>query len=113
MKDLSPSFIENLFIYLLKYMTNNTAVQKMKQIKSVLRFAVEEGYIRKSPFKIVLKKEKKEIIPLTIEEENIIRKKKIDIVRLAKIRDLFVFECYTGLAFFFSYYHLLWYTLLL
>lgn len=99
MKDLSPSFIENLFIYLLKYMTNNTAVQKMKQVKSVLKFAVEEGYIKVSPFKIVLKKEKKEIIPLTIEEVNIIRKKKIDIVRLAKIRDLFVFECYTGLAF--------------
>jgi len=99
MKDLSPSFVENLFIYLLKYMTNNTAVQKMKQVKSVMRFAVEEGYIRVSPFKVVLKKEKKEIIPLTIEEVNIIRKKKIDIARLAKIRDLFVFECYTGLAF--------------
>lgn len=99
MKDVSPSFVENLFIYLLKYMTNNTAVQKMKQVKSVMRFAVEEGYIKVSPFKIVLKKEKKEIIPLTIEEINIIRKKRIDIARLAKIRDLFVFECYTGLAF--------------
>lgn len=99
MKDISPSFVENLFIYLLKYMTNNTAVQKMKQVKSVMRFAVEEGYIRVSPFKVVLKKEKKEISPLTIEEVNTIRKKKIEIARLAKIRDLFVFECYTGLAF--------------
>ena len=99
MKDLSPSFVENLFIYLLRYMTNNTAVQKMKQVKSVMKFAVEEGYIRVSPFKIVLKKEKKEIIPLTIEEVNTIRKKKLDIARLSKIRDLFVFECYTGLAF--------------
>ena len=44
-------------------------------------------------------KEKKEVVPLTIEEVNVIRKKKIDIARLAKIRDLFVFECYTGLAF--------------
>ena len=99
MKDLSPSFVENLFIFLLRYMTNNTAVQKMKQVKSVMKFAVEEGYIRVSPFKIVLKKEKKEIIPLTIEEVNTIRKKKLDIARLSKIRDLFVFECYTGLAF--------------
>ena len=99
MKDVSPSFVENLFIYLLKFMTNNTAVQKMNQVKSVMRFAVEEGYIKVSPFKIVLKKEKKEVVPLTIEEVNIIRKKKIDIARLAKIRDLFVFECYTGLAF--------------
>lgn len=99
MKDLSPAFVENLFIYLLKYMTNNTAVQKMKQVKSILRFAVDEGYIKVSPFKIVLKKEKKEVVPLTIEEINIIRKKTIDIARLSKIRDLFIFECFSGLAF--------------
>lgn len=99
MREISPSFVENLFIYLLSYMSNNTAVQKMKQVKSVMRFAVEEGYIRVSPFKIVLKKEKKEVVPLTIEEVNKIRKKKIDIPRLAKIRDLFVFECFSGLAF--------------
>lgn len=99
MREVSPSFVENLFIYLLSFMSNNTAVQKMKQVKSVMRFAVEEGYIRVSPFKIVLKKEKKEVVPLTIEEVNKIRKKKIDIPRLAKIRDLFVFECFSGLAF--------------
>ncbi len=99
MREISPSFVENLFIYLLSFMSNNTAVQKMKQVKSVMRFAVEEGYIRVSPFKIVLKKEKKEVVPLTIEEVNKIRKKKIDIPRLAKIRDLFVFECFSGLAF--------------
>lgn len=99
MKEVSPSFVEKLFIYLLSFMSNNTAVQKMKQVKSVMRFAVEEGYIRVSPFKIVLKKEKKEVVPLTIEEVNKIRKKKIDIPRLAKIRDLFVFECFSGLAF--------------
>jgi integrase len=46
-----------------------------------------------------MKKEKIEIQPLTIREINIIRKKKIEIERLAKIRDLFIFECYTGLAF--------------
>ena len=99
MREVSPSFVENLFIYLMSFMSNNTAVQKMKQVKSVMRFAVEEGYIRVSPFKIVLKKEKKEVVPLTIEEVNKIRKKKIDIPRLAKIRDLFVFECFSGLAF--------------
>lgn len=99
MKDVSPGFVESLFIYLLKFMQNNTAVQKMKQVKSVMRFAVEEGYIKVSPFKLVLKKEKKEIVPLTIEEVNTIWKKDIEIARLAKIRDLFVFECYTGLAF--------------
>jgi integrase len=80
-------------------MSNNTAIQKMKQVKRVIRFAVDEGYIRVSPYKITLKKEKKEVQPLTIKEVNTIRKKKIDIKRLAQIRDLFIFECYTGLAF--------------
>ena len=80
-------------------MSNNTAIQKMKQVKRVLRFAVDEGFIKVSPFKIVLKKEKNVVQPLTIKEVNAIRKKKIDIERLAKIRDLFIFECYSGLAF--------------
>lgn len=99
MKDMSPSFVENLYSYLLSYMSHNTAIQKMKQVKSILRFAVDERYVKVSPFKIVLKKEKKEVTPLTVEEVNLIRNKEISIDRLAKIRDLFVFECYTGLAF--------------
>ena len=98
-KDITPSFIDNLFVFLLEFMSNNTAIQKMKQVKRVIRFAVDEGYIKVSPYKITLKKEKKEVQPLTIKEVNTIRKKKIDIKRLAQIRDLFVFECYTGLAF--------------
>ena len=98
-KDITPSFIDNLFVFLLEFMSNNTAIQKMKQVKRVIRFAVDEGYIRVSPYKITLKKEKKEVQPLTIKEVNTIRKKKIDIKRLAQIRDLFIFECYTGLAF--------------
>ena len=98
-KDITPSFIDNLFVFLLGFMSNNTAIQKMKQVKRVIRFAVDEGYIKVSPYKITLKKEKKEVKPLTIKEVNAIRKKKIDIKRLAQIRDLFIFECYTGLAF--------------
>jgi integrase len=98
-KDITPSFIDNLFVFLLEFMSNNTAIQKMKQVKRVIRFAVDEGYIKVSPYKITLKKEKKEVQPLTIKEVNTIRKKKIDIKRLAQIRDLFIFECYTGLAF--------------
>ena len=98
-KDITPSFVDNLFVFLLRYMSHNTAIQKMKQVKRVLRFACDEGYIKVSPFKMTLKKEKKEVQPLTIKEVNIIRNKAINIKRLAQIRDLFIFECYTGLAF--------------
>jgi len=98
-KDITPSFVEKLFVFLLKFMSHNTAIQKMKQVKRVLRFACEEGYIKVSPFKITLKKEKKEVQPLTIKEVNIIRNKTINIQRLDQIRDLFIFECFSGLAF--------------
>lgn len=98
-KDITPMFVEEFFVYLLTSMSNNTAIQKMKQLKKILRIAVEEGYIKASPFKMTLKKEQKEVQPLTIEEVRRIRAKKIDVDRMAKVRVLFVFECYTGLAF--------------
>lgn len=97
--EITPGFIDNLFVYLLKYMSNNTAIQKMKQVKKILRIGVEEGYIKVSPFKISLKKEKKEVKPLTMKEVNIIKNKKIDIERLSRIRDLYIFESFSGLAF--------------
>ena len=98
-KDITPMFIEDLFVHLLTTQSNNTAIQKMKQLKKILRMAVEEGYIKTSTFKLTLKKEPKEVNPLTIEEVRTIRNKQIKIERLAKVRDMFVFECYTGLAF--------------
>ena len=52
-KDITPSFIDNLFVFLLGFMSNNTAIQKMKQVKRVIRFAVDEGYIKVSPYNIV------------------------------------------------------------
>lgn len=98
-KSITPMFIEDFFVFLLSTMSNNTAIQKMKQLKKILRMAVEEGYIKASPFKITLKKEQKEVCPLTLEELRTIRNKQITIERLARVRDMFVFECYTGLAF--------------
>lgn len=98
-QEITPNTIENLFPYLMQSVSHNTAVQKMKQVKKILRLAVEEGYIKVSPFKMVLKKDKVEITPLTIKEVTRIKNKNITIPRLDKIRDLFIFECFTGLAF--------------
>lgn len=98
-KDITPMFIEDFFVFLRATQSNNTAIQKMKQLKKICRIAVEEGYIKASPFKTILKKEQKEVNPLTLEELRTIRNKQIKIERLARVRDLFVFECYTGLAF--------------
>ena len=98
-KEITPMFIEDFFVYLVGLMSNNTAIQKMKHLKKILRMAVEEGYISVSPFKMTLKNEQKEVNPLTLDELRKIKNKKISVPRLAKVRDMFIFECYTGLAF--------------
>ena len=98
-KDVTPKMVEDFYIYLLKRMCNNTAIQKMKQIKKILRMAVEEGYIRVSPFKLAMKADNVEVEPLTKEELRRIRSKEIGVARLERVRDMFVFACYTGLAF--------------
>ena len=98
-KEITPMFIEDFFVYLVGLMSNNTAIQKMKHLKKILRMAVEEGYISVSPFKMTLKNEQKEVPPLTLDELRKIKNKKISLPRLAKVRDMFIFECYTGLAF--------------
>ena len=98
-KEITPMFIEDFFVYLVGLMSNNTAIQKMKHLKKILRMAVEEGYISVSPFKMTLKNEQKEVNPLTLDERRKIKNKNISLPRLAKVRDMFIFECYTGLAF--------------
>ena len=98
-KEITPMFIEDFFVYLVGLMSNNTAIQKMKHLKKILRMAVEEGYISVSPFKMTLKNEQKEVPPLTLDELRKIKNKNISLPRLAKVRDMFIFECYTGLAF--------------
>jgi len=83
-KNITPNFIEGFFLFLLKSMANNTAVHKMKQLKAILKMAVEEGYIDVSPFKLELKNEKVDVEPLTVEEITRIKNKQIDMDRLAK-----------------------------
>jgi integrase len=61
--------------------------------------AVEDGYIRAMPFKLKLTSDPLLYEPLTIAEIRQLRQKHLDIERIAQIRDIFVFACYTGLAF--------------
>ena len=46
-----------------------------------------------------MKKEKLEYHPLSIEQINTIRNKNISNERLSQVRDLFIFQCYTGMAY--------------
>lgn len=97
----NPNF-HRFEVYLKKFKENqhNTVYKKIERFRSMFKWAYEMEIIDKDisrRFKI--KKQKKEIIFLTWEELEAIKELDTSIERLQVIRDIFVFMCYTGLAF--------------
>lgn len=78
----------------------NTAHKYIKNLKTVMNMSVGLDWISSNPFKnfrcsyIAPKRE-----VLTQEEVDRIRFKEISIKRLAEVRDVFIFCCYTGFAY--------------
>jgi site-specific recombinase XerD len=78
----------------------NTTAKFMQFFKRIILIAKNNGWMLHDPFsnyKIRLKKVDRGY--LTKEELECIAKKKIDIPRLEYVRDIFVFSCFTGLAY--------------
>ena len=105
--DLPLSEVNNKFItgfeFYLKTKAkcqHNSAMKHIKALKKVVRIGLANDYIRKDPFsnyQITQKKVDRECLT-EVEIDRIIQKE-ISIERLDIIRDLFVFQCYTGLAY--------------
>lgn len=79
---------------------HNSAMKHIKALKKVIGIALANDYIRKDPFlnyKITTKSTEREC--LTEVELNKLIEKEFEIERLQVVKDLFVFQCYTGLAF--------------
>lgn len=99
LRDITPSFVEDYQNYCLTSLKPSTANKEMKMLKKVFAFAVKERYIDVSPFQIKLKEEKLEYHPLTVDEIDLLWNKEIDNERIGMVRDLFIFQCYTGLSY--------------
>jgi integrase/recombinase XerD len=103
LKDLDINFLEQ-FEYYLKTEKNNAQITLNKTIqrfRKPIKSAISEGYLDKDPF-IMYKasRVKKEIIFLTTEELNRLELYSFEQKRLGEVRDLFIFCCYTGLAYY-------------
>ena len=99
MKDITPSFVENFQNYCLKTLKVNTTNKELKKLKRILEFAVKEGYISVNPFRLTLREEKLDYDVLTKDDIDILLNCKFSEDRLDKVRDCFIFQCYTGLAY--------------
>lgn len=106
-QDISSSFVYSLEEFL-KYesnfkgtlgIKNNSVVKYMKMFKTACNYSVKMDFILKNPFNIYDGKLSiKDAIFLTQQELDTIEKKIFSVKRLEKVKDIFLFCCYTGYA---------------
>lgn len=99
-QDINYEFIDGFFTFLRKTKSHNTALKDIDRFRQIVILSFNSGVINKNPFTTWKQvKEKKEVEFLTEAEINKIEKKQFGSDRLNKVRDVFVFCCYTALAY--------------
>lgn len=102
LKDLNFNFILDYEYYLkterkLQQSTLNKAIQRFRK---VLSYAINQNYLQKDPFANYKQTRlKKEVVYLTTEELQSLEKYVFSQIRLEQVKDMFIFCCYTGLAY--------------
>ncbi|TFD96846.1 site-specific integrase [Dysgonomonas capnocytophagoides] len=103
LQEINISMVNAFFSFMLNDLniSNNSAVGYMKKFKAVITNAKDDNLIETNPMsKFKTHLEKKEIIFLTKEELSKIYSKDFsENERLERVRDIFVFSCFTALSF--------------
>lgn len=101
-QDLDHEFVTSLEFYLrtVRHCNNNSAVKYIKNLKKIIHICVANNWLVRSPF-INYKTKIKEVIRdfLSSDELDLISEKRFVSERLNQVRDVFLFSCYTGLAY--------------
>lgn len=102
LKDLDLKFIMDLEYYFKTDLNlrHATVYRSLQRVKKIILFAIAENYLQKDPFMLFKnKKYKTEIVYLSVEELDILENHSFAQDKLEKVKDMFVFCCYTGLAY--------------
>ena len=102
LKELSLQFLNDFDYYLKteKKQEQITINKTIQRLRTPIKQAISEGYLDRDPF--ILHKSKtvrKTVIFLTTEELKTLEEAVLQQKRLSTIQDLFIFCCYTGLAY--------------
>lgn len=105
--DLMLDEVNNMFVqkfehYLKteKKCAHNTTIKYIKHLKKITNIALANGWMKKDPFaNIRYKWEPVQVGYLTEDELQKIKNKEFSIKRLEQVRDVYLFCCFTGLAF--------------
>lgn len=99
---LNQQFIKDYEFYLKteRKCNHNSATKYLKNLKKIVRIALANNWLTQDPFATIQFKYKPvDAVFLSEVELEQILKKEIKIERLALVKDIFVFCCFTGLAF--------------
>ena len=99
---LDLEFIKKLYHWFrtVKNLNHNSTLKNIANMKKIVLDCVDNGWLLKDPFaKFEMTREDVDTVYLTKEELQKIASKKIYNERLSRVRDLFVFCCFTGLSF--------------
>ncbi len=102
LKDLQKKFIYDFDFYLKteEHNAQNTAAKHCKNLKRVINLGISNGWLDKSPFDgFKTPYQVNEKVYLDKDELSALEQKTFRIERLQVVKDMFVFQCYTGLAF--------------
>ncbi|WP_426275090.1 site-specific integrase [Chryseobacterium sp. S-02] len=102
LKDMTMAFITEFEFYLKaeKQFKQNTVHKTIQRFKQIVKLAVGLDYLAKDPFLLYKnRKPKKQVVFLSKEELETLEKHQFASERLQQVADMFIFCCYTGLAY--------------
>lgn len=101
-RELNYEFVKDYEFYLktVRQISNNTALKYISNLKKIILRAIARDIIPSDPFKLFKgRKTKTNKKPLTKQDLERIENYEFATARLAEVRDIFIFQCYTGLAY--------------
>jgi site-specific recombinase XerD len=101
-RQINYEFITEFEYYLktVRKCSHNTAIKYITNFKKIIRICIGNGWLEKNPFanyKITLREVEREC--LTEAELDTVASKEFATPRLEQVRDIFLFCCFTGLAY--------------
>ena len=102
LEDVDYAFCESFYLHLIteKDCHNNGANKQLQRIKKIIHYAIRSGYISSNPmatYALDFKPAKR--VALTLTELGRLESLIIQRRDLEQIRDIFVYQCYTGLSY--------------
>jgi site-specific recombinase XerD len=101
-RKINHAFIADYEFYLrsVRNCNNNSAVKYIRNFGKIIRICIANGWLDKDPF-ANYKSKVKEVERVFLNEEELctMASKEFNIERIDQVRDIFLFSCYTGLAY--------------